>query len=57
MESVYQSFYHPLNQFKGIGVNFDSNGVAYPIINFTNDKLNPPYLFKNMISILKDLGL
>ena len=43
MESVYQSFFHPLNQFKGIGVCFHetaNNSCAYPEIYFTNDRAN-----------------
>ena len=35
---LYQSFYHPLNQFKGIGVCFDYFPFtkAQPVIVFTN---------------------
>jgi len=64
--SGYQSFYHPLNQYKGIGISFIENpnnhSQAFPIIVFTNDKnpdlnhtLGLPYL--DMITVIEKLGL
>lgn len=49
--SGYQSFFLPLNQYKGIGVYFkeDGNGLAYPIIVFTN--------IVGMMDVLIALGL
>lgn len=49
--SGYQSFFLPLNQYKGIGVGFKETGgtVAYPIVVFTN--------IQGMQSVLGALGL
>ncbi|MEW6509315.1 MAG: hypothetical protein AB1432_16415, partial [Bacteroidota bacterium] len=45
----YQSFFHPLSQYKGIGVSFESNGNAYPVIEFMN--------ISGMTNVLTILGL
>jgi hypothetical protein len=45
----YQSFFHPLSQYKGIGVSFESNGSAYPVIEFIN--------ISGMTNVLTTLGL
>ncbi|MFA6401585.1 MAG: sialidase family protein [Salinivirgaceae bacterium] len=50
--SGYQSFFHPINQYKGIGVCFKeavSNSIAYPVIVFTN--------ISGMKNVLVALGL
>lgn len=49
--SGYQSFYQPLNQYKGIGVGFKESGayLAYPIVVFTN--------ISDMKDVLIELGL
>jgi len=52
----YQSFYHPLNQFKGIGVCFDYN------IPFTNSTKNQPLIFftntnKMIADVFENLNL
>ena len=57
----YQSFIHPLNQYKGIGITFEEDHTnfspaihAYPKIVFTNDKNTNPLgiLYKDFITIL-----
>jgi len=57
--SGYQSFFHPLNQYKGIGLSFIetvSNSNAYPEIYFTND-IGQSSSYLDMISVIRALGL